>query len=71
MLKDEQVAEHLAPHKRESLKKEAFASFSEAYQQLGIYIADISIIEKKLNFVKNSPPLALLISYGKQRRGSA
>ena len=41
MLKDEQVAEHLAPHKRESLKKEAFASFSEAYQQLGIYIADI------------------------------
>ena len=41
MLKDEQVAQHLAPHKREPLKKEAFASFSEPYQQLGFYIAGI------------------------------
>ena len=50
MLKDEQVAEHLAPHKRESLKKEAFASFSEAYQQLGIYIADIFYYREESKF---------------------
>ncbi|WP_454944722.1 DUF5724 domain-containing protein [Capnocytophaga granulosa] len=50
MLKDEQVAEHLAPHKRESLKKEAFASFSEAYQQLGIYIADIFYYREETKF---------------------
>ena len=50
MLKDEQVAEHLAPHKRESLKKEAFASFSESYQQLGIYIADIFYYREETKF---------------------
>ena len=34
MLKDEQVAEHLAPHKRESLKKEAFAMGNRGRQAL-------------------------------------
>jgi len=50
MLKDEQVAQYLAPHKRESLKKEAFASFSESYQQLGIYIADIFYYREETKF---------------------
>ena len=50
MLKDEQVAEHLAPHKREPLKKEAFASFSEPYQQLGIYIANIFYYREETKF---------------------
>ena len=50
MLKDEQVAEHLAPHKREPLKKEAFASFSEPYQQLGFYIAGIFSYREESKF---------------------
>ena len=73
MLKDEQVAQHLAPHKREPLKKEAFASFSEPYQQLGFYIAGIfSYRERKVNFVKKFTSFGLLpISYGKQPKASA
>ena len=50
MLKDEQVAQHLAPHKREPLKKEAFASFSEPYQQLGFYIAGIFSYREESKF---------------------
>ena len=50
MLKDEQVAKHLAPHKREPLKKEAFASFSEPYQQLGFYIAGIFSYREESKF---------------------
>ena len=50
MLKDEQVAQYLAPHRREPLKKEAFASFSEPYQQLGFYIAGIFSYREESKF---------------------
>ena len=52
MLKDEQVAQYLAPHKREPLKKEAFASFSEPYQQLGLCISN-NIYREVERFIAN------------------
>ena len=59
MLKDEQVAEHLAPHKRESLKKEAFASFSEPYQQLGFHINNNLSYKEEERIEDNFPALGL------------
>ena len=53
MLKDEQVAQYLAPHKREPLKKEAFASFSEPYQQLGLCISNNLTYSEEEQFIAN------------------
>ena len=59
MLKDEQVAKHLAPHKREPLKKEAFASFSEPYQQLGFHINNNLSYKEEERIEDNFPALGL------------
>ena len=53
MLKDEQVAQYLAPHEREPLKKEAFASFSEPYQQLGLCISNNVTYSEEEQFIAN------------------
>ena len=53
MLKDEQVAQYLAPHEREPLKKEAFTSFSEPYQQLGLYISYNFTYSEEEQFIAN------------------
>jgi len=59
MLKDEQVAKHLEPHKREPLKKEAFASFSEPYQQLGFHINNNLSYKEEERIEDNFPALGL------------